>query len=99
HRQLLGNPSVAHRGVCPQQDGELDLAGVAFFRASKSALLNGNPSKPLPSLRIRNASFSPRSRSTPSARLLLPLPRRGAFSSILNPLRLTILATGVDKGG
>jgi hypothetical protein len=50
-----------------------------FLRAAKSALPTGNPSRPLPSLRIRNASFTPRSRSAPSARRLPPLPRPGGL--------------------
>ena len=36
HGKLLGDPAIAHRSVVSQQDGELNLADIAFPQAGLS---------------------------------------------------------------
>ncbi len=89
HGQLHRDPVVAHRAVGPHEDRELRLAGVALFQTGQPGHRRGSPRWRKLSRRILMASFSPRSRLAPSARLVSPRRRTDGLSSIFSSLSLS----------
>jgi hypothetical protein len=109
HGQPCGDPSVAHRGVGSQEDGELGLAPVAllqarqFRQARRQSECLGSHGNIFSSFRLilTTAGFSLPCRMSRLRERLCPIPSRAASHSLLYYFSVPLYERGggVRRGG